>query len=156
MRRMTISMDDDLADLFDQFMEEKGYTSRSEAIRDLLRGEIGREGVAEGTARECVGTRSYVFNHHERQLASRLAAMHHDHHDVTVSAMHAHLDHDNCLETVILRGPTKTVVEFAESVIAEKGVRHGKINVIPVDADAHGHSHGPGRGHKHTHLRPRT
>ena len=156
MRRMTISMDDDLADLFDKFMEEKGYASRSEAIRDLLRGEIGREGVAEGTARECVGTLSYVFNHHERQLASRLAAMHHDHHDVTVSAMHAHLDHDNCLETVILRGPTKTVVEFAESVIAEKGVRHGKINVIPVDADAHGHSHGPGRGHKHTHLRPRT
>jgi len=156
MRRMTISMDDDLADLFDKFMEEKGYTSRSEAIRDLLRGEIGREGVKEGTARECVGTLSYVFNHHERQLASRLAAMHHDHHDVTVSAMHAHLDHDNCLETVILRGPTKTVMEFAESVIAEKGVRHGKMNMIPVDADGHGHTHGHGKGHKHTHLRPRT
>jgi CopG family transcriptional regulator, nickel-responsive regulator len=155
MRRMTISMDDDLADLFDKFMEDKGYSSRSEAIRDLLRGEIGRGGVEEGTARECVGTLSYVFNHHERQLASRLAAMHHDHHDVTVSAMHAHLDHDNCLETVILRGPTKTVLEFAESVIAEKGVRHGKMNVIPVDAD-HGHTHGHGRGHKHTHARPRT
>jgi CopG family nickel-responsive transcriptional regulator len=154
MRRMTISMDDDLADLFDQFMEEKGYTSRSEAIRDLLRGEIGRDGVEEGTARECVGTLSYVFNHQERQLASRLAAMHHEHHDVTVSAMHAHLDHDNCLETVILRGPTRTVMEFADSVIAEKGVRHGKINVIPVDSDSSGHSHG--RGHKHTHARPRT
>lgn len=158
MRRMTISMDDDLADLFDNFMEEKGYTSRSEAIRDLLRGEIGREGVEEGTAPECVGTLSYVFNHHERQLASRLAAMHHEHHDVTVSAMHAHLDHDNCLETVILRGPTQTVRQFAESVIAEKGVRHGTISVIPVDCDAHSHSHGRGnaRGHKHTHARPRT
>jgi CopG family transcriptional regulator, nickel-responsive regulator len=155
MRRMTISMDDDLADLFDQFMEGKGYTSRSEAIRDLLRGEIGRGGVEEGTAAECVGTLSYVFNHHERQLASRLAAMHHDHHDLTVSAMHAHLDHDNCLETVILRGPTRTVLEFAESVIAEKGVRHGKMHVIPVDAD-HGHSHGHGQGHRHSHARPRT
>lgn len=158
MRRMTISMDDALADLFDEFMEEKGYTSRSEAIRDLLRGEIGRDGVVEGTAHECVGTLSYVFNHHERQLASRLAAMHHDHHDIAVSAMHAHLDHDNCLETVILRGPTHAVLQFAEAVIAEKGVRHGKINVIPVDSDAHSHSHGhgPTRGHKHTHARPRT
>jgi len=153
---MTISMDDQLADLFDKLMKEKGYTSRSEAIRDLLRGEIGRGGVEEGAAPECVGTLSYVFNHHERQLASRLAAMHHEHHDVTVSAMHAHLDHDNCLETVILRGPTQTVLQFAESVIAEKGVRHGKISVIPVDSDAHSHSPGPGRGHKHTHARPRT
>ena len=156
MRRMTISMDDDLADLFDRFMDEKGYSSRSEAIRDLLRGEIRREGVEEGTARECVGTLSYVYNHHERQLASRLTSMHHHHHDVTVSAMHAHLDHDNCLETVILRGPTKTVLEFADSVMSEKGVRHGKINVIPVDAEQKGHSHGKGRSHKHTHLRPRT
>jgi CopG family nickel-responsive transcriptional regulator len=57
---------------------------------------------------------------------------------------------------VILRGPTKTVMEFAESVIAEKGVRHGKINMIPVDTDGHGHTHGHGKGHKHTHLRPRT
>ena len=156
MRRMTISMDDDLADLFDRFMKQKGYESRSEAIRDLLRGEIGRDGVQEGTARECVGALSYVFNHHERQLASRLAAMHHDHHDVTVSAMHAHLDHDNCIETVILRGPTEVVTQFAESVIAEKGVRHGKFNVVPVETETHGHTHRHGRGHKHTHVRPRT
>lgn len=156
MRRMTISMDDELADLFDRLMEQKGYESRSEAIRDLLRGELGREGVEEGTARDCVGALSYVYNHHERQLASRLAAVHHDHHDITVSAMHAHLDHDNCIETVILRGPTATVTRFAESVIAEKGVRHGKFNVIPVDTELHGHSHGHGRAHKHSHTRPRT
>jgi CopG family transcriptional regulator, nickel-responsive regulator len=147
-------MDDDLADLFDEFMKQKGYESRSEAIRDLLRAEMGRDDVAEGASGECVGALSYIFNHHERQLASRLAAMHHDHHDVTVSAMHAHLDHDNCLETVILRGPTDVVKEFAESVIAEKGVRHGKFNVIPVETESRGHSHG--HGHKHTHIRPRT
>ena len=158
MRRMTISMDDDLADLFDDFMKQKGYESRSEAIRDLLRGEIGRDGLKDGTARECVGTLSYVFNHHERQLASRLAAMHHDHHDVTVSAMHAHLDHDNCIETVILRGPTEVVTQFAEAVIAEKGVRHGKFNVIPADTvmSGHGHGHGHGHHHRHEHIRPRT
>jgi len=114
---MTISMDDDLADIFDKFMQDKGYTSRSEAIRDPLRGEIGREGVEEGTARECVGTLSYVYTITSAQLASRLASMHHDHHDVAVSAMHVHLDHDNCLETVIVRGPTKAVLKFADCVI---------------------------------------
>ena len=158
MRRMTISMDDELADLFDDFMKKKSYESRSEAIRDLLRGELGRDGLKQDAAGECVGALSYVFNHHERQLASRLAAMHHDHHDVTVSAMHAHLDHDNCLETVILRGPTAEVTHFAEAVIAEKGVRHGKFNMIPVDTvvSGHGHGHGHGHHHKHEHIRPRT
>lgn len=156
MRRMTISMDDELADLFDKFMKGKSYTSRSEAIRDLLRGEIERDGIEEGSARECVGALSYVYNHHERQLASRLASMHHDHHDVTIASTHAHLDHDHCIETVILRGKTAVVTRFAESVIAEKGVRHGKFNAIPVEMNSHTHSHGHGKGHKHKHVRPRT
>jgi CopG family transcriptional regulator, nickel-responsive regulator len=156
MRRMTISMDDDLACLFDQFMKGKAYTSRSEAIRDLLRGEIGRDDIAEGFSGECVGALSYIYNHHERQLASRLAAMHHDHHDVTVATTHAHLDHDHCIETVILRGEIDVVTKFAESVIAQKGVRHGKFNLIPVETDTHAHRHGPEKGHKHRHLRPRT
>lgn len=149
-------MDDELAELFDEFMKAKHYSSRSEAIRDLLRGEIERDGVEDGSAPECVGALSYIYNHHERQLASRLASMHHDHHDVTVATTHAHLDHDNCIETVILRGRTAVVRRFAELVIAEKGVRHGKFNAIPVELDAHSHSHGTGSGGRHRHLRPRT
>jgi CopG family nickel-responsive transcriptional regulator len=153
---MTISMDDDLANLFDKIMEDKGYASRSEAIRDLLRGEIERDAIEEGSARECVGALSYIFNHHERQLARRLAAMFHDHHDVTVATTHAILDHDHRIETVILRGETAVVTKFAETVIAERGVRHGKFNVIPVESDSHTHSHAPGEGHRHSHVRPRT
>jgi len=164
MRRLTISMEDDLADTFDRLMKEKGYQSRSEAFRDLLRGALGKETVDHGKAQDCVGSLSYVYNHHERQLAGRLATMHHEHHDLTVSTMHAHLDHDNCIETVILRGPTAVVMSFAESVIAEKGVRHGKFNLIPVETDgggrAHHHQHGPVRGHghrhAHVHVRPKT
>lgn len=150
MRRLTISIDDDLADTFDQLMKDKGYRSRSEAFRDLLRGELGRDSLDQGSARHCVAALSYVFNHHERQLAGRLTSLQHAHHDVIVSSMHAHLDHDNCIETLILRGHTAAVVQFAESVIAEKGVRHGKLNVVPVDAGANGHSH------RHVHLRPHT
>ena len=152
MRRLTISIDDKLADTFDRLMKDKGYSSRSEAFRDLLRGELGRDSLAHSKrlAKDCVGSLSYIYNHHERQLASRLASMHHDHHDLTVSTMHAHLDHENCLETVILRGPTEVVMEFAESVIAEKGVRHGKFNLIPVE------SYGGGQRHRHVHVRPKT
>ena len=104
MRRVTISVDDDLADTFDRLVEDKGYGSRSEAFRDLVRGALNNAQMKAGTAKYCVGALSYVYNHHERQLASRLTSLQHDHHDLTVSTMHAHLDHDNCLETVILKG----------------------------------------------------
>jgi CopG family nickel-responsive transcriptional regulator len=151
MRRLTISIDDDLADTFDRLVKERGYQNRSEAFRDLLRGELGKGSLQEGTAKYCVGTLSYVYNHHERQLASRLTSMQHDHHDVTVSTMHAHLDHDNCIETVILRGPTATVAQFAQAVMAQTGVRHGRFYPVPVDVGAVG-----SKGHRHVHAHPRT
>lgn len=160
MRRMTISMEEDLARLFDAFMRQRGYETRSEAIRDLLRSELGRESVKKDSGTACVAALSYVFNHHERQLAGRLALLQHEHHDLTVSSQHVHLDHDNCIESLFLRGPVDVVTKFAESIVAEKGVRHGKINLIPVDTvletHGHGHGHSHGRRHKHEHVRPRT
>src|ERR1700733_5726550 len=146
MRRITISVDDALADTFDRLVKEKGYGNRSEAFRDLLRGALGDERLEKGTAKFCVGALSYVYNHHERQLSSRLTSMQHDHHDVTVSTMHAHLDHENCIETVILRGPTAAVTRFAQDVIAQTGVRHGKFYPIPVDLES-----GKKSGHAHHH-----
>jgi CopG family nickel-responsive transcriptional regulator len=86
----------------------------------------------------------------ERQLASRLTSMQHDHHELTVSTMHAHLDHDNCIEMVILRGPTEAVLEFAQAVIAQSGVRHGKFYPIPIDTAP------DSKHHRHLHARPYT
>lgn len=149
MRRLTISVDDELADTFDRLVAEKGYENRSEAFRDLLRDELDRRRLETGDARFCVGVLSYVYNHHERDLPRRLTSMQHGQHDVTVAALHAHLDHDNCIESVILRGPTAAVVRFAQGVIAEKGVRHGEFRPIPVDV---GNAH----HHVHRHLRPYT
>src|ERR1700733_171933 len=123
MRHLTISVDDDLADPFDRLVKEKGYASRSEAFRDLLRGAITDQRIEKEAAKYCVGVLSYVYDHDERQLAKRLMSMQHDRHDVTVSTMHSHLDHHNCIETVILRGPTEAVMHFAESVMAQSGVR---------------------------------
>lgn len=149
MRRLTISVDDELADTFDRLVAEKGYENRSEAFRDLLRDALDKKRLEIGAAKFCVGVLSYIYNHHERELPRRLTQIQHGHHDVTVATLHAHLDHDNCIESVILRGPTEAVVAFAEGIIAEKGVRHGEFRPIPVDV-------GNARHHAHQHLRPYT
>jgi CopG family nickel-responsive transcriptional regulator len=149
MRRLTISVDEALADTFDRLVAERGYENRSEAFRDLLREELDKKRLQIGRAKFCVGVLSYVYNHQERDLPRRLTTMQHGHHDVTVATLHAHLDHDNCIESVILRGPTASVVAFAQAVIAEKGVRHGEFRPIPVDI-------GAARHHAHEHMRPYT
>jgi CopG family nickel-responsive transcriptional regulator len=151
MRHLTISVDDELADTFDRLVREKDYGSRSEAFRDLVRSALGEDRIRAGKAKYCVGALSYVYNHHERQLSQRLTRMQHEHHDVTVSTMHAHLDHDNCLETVILRGPTEAVLAFADSVMAQSGVRHGTFRPIPIDVDSLS-----AERHRHVHARPHT
>lgn len=161
MDRFTISLDERLATEFDRWIAQRGYANRSEAVRDLLRAELERSRLERAEARHCIACLSYVFNHHERELSERLTSLQHDHHDLTVSTMHAHLDHDNCLETVILRGEAAAVVRFADSVCAERGVRHGKLNLVSVELDAkraHRHAlkaHGaPATVPSHVHYKP--
>ena len=160
MERFTISMDEQLAADFDRLIAQRGYQNRSEAVRDLVRSLLERERGGEPTGGYCVANLSYVFNHHERDLAERLTALQHGQHDLTVATMHAHLDHENCLETVILRGPTPAVRRFADALIAERGVRHGMVNLVTVDIDAgHDHHHGyvpRGKVKTHLHMKPKT
>lgn len=159
MERFTISLDEDLAKEFDELIARRGYRNRSEAIRDLLRGHL-ESARQSGTGGEyCVANLSYVYNHHERDLAERLTELQHGHHDLTVATLHAHLDHDNCLESVILKGSVGSVRAFADALIAERGVRHGSLNVVSVDVDQGRHSHGyapRGKTATHLHLRPKT
>jgi CopG family nickel-responsive transcriptional regulator len=151
MDRFTISLDEQLAAAFDQLIKERGYTTRSEAVRDILRGHLQQSADKRSTKGACVANLSYVYNHHERELSERLTRIQHAHHDLTVSTMHAHLDHDQCLETVMLKGPVQRVREFADEIIAERGVRHGALNLIHVDLTA-AHTHD---GSTHRHLKPR-
>ncbi|RQO68815.1 nickel-responsive transcriptional regulator NikR [Aquitalea sp. FJL05] len=134
MQRVTISLSDELAQAFDELMARRGYSSRSEAVRDMLRRELGEEDLGRGAGGPCVAVLSYVFDHHERQLSSRLTGLQHDHHDMAIATMHAHINHDDCIETVILRGDSAEVESFARSVIAETGVRHGQVQLIPTAA----------------------
>ena len=139
MRRVTLSLDDELADEFDRWAERQLYATRSEAFRDLLRGRLETEFLAQGGQQECAATVSFVYDHHERQLASRLTNAQHAHHDICLSTLHVHLDHDNCLETTVLRGPMDTVLAFAQSLIAESGVRHGKVMLVPLPKQGPSH-----------------
>jgi len=158
MERFTISLNEDLAKQFDELIARKGYQNRSEAVRDMVRHELESSRLEKQEAPYCVASLSYVYSHHARDLTERLTDLQHQHHHLVLSSMHVHLDHDNCLETVILRGATGEVSKFANELIAVREVRHGKVNVVPVEMDDHGHDHGHGpRGHQyHVHTRPRT
>jgi len=151
MDRFTISLDSDLAKAFDDLIGERGYSSRSEAVRDLLRSHLQARGLHRDPRGHCIATLSYVYNHHERELCERLTRLQHAHHDLTVSTTHAHLDHDQCLETVILKGRIDAVRHFADSLVAERGVRHGQLNLVGVELGP-AHRHG---GPTHQHLKPR-
>jgi CopG family nickel-responsive transcriptional regulator len=151
MDRFTISLDENLATAFDELIKNRGYATRSEAVRDILRTHLQRSREQQDAKGACVGNLSYVYNHHERELSERLTSIQHAHHDLTISTMHAHLDHEQCIETVMLKGPVEQVREFAQEVIAERGVRHGLLNLVSVEMSKP-HSHG---GASHRHLKPR-
>lgn len=133
MERLTISLNDQLAEQFDVVMHKRGYFNRSEAVRDLIRDLLDTVRVEEHAEGRCIATLSYIYSHHESELASSLTAVHHDHHDLTLSTMHVHMDHDNCLEVTILSGSIKNVKKFANHIIATRGVRHGKLHLLPVE-----------------------
>lgn len=147
MERFTISLDESLAQDFDDLIRRRGYANRSEAVRDMLRRELEGDRLARDEAPNCVAALSYIYDHHERQLAERLTDMQHHAHDLVVSAMHVHLDHDHCLETLILRGATAETRGFADQLAAERGVRHAQLNLVPADLEA---------TDRHTHSRPKT
>src|SRR5512134_2640346 len=113
MERFTISLSESLAQEFDELIRSKGYQNRSEAVRDMLRELLKSDRLERHDAPYCVAALSYVYNHHARDLAERLTTLQHEHHDLVLSSMHVHLDHDNCLETLMLRGATKDVTAFA-------------------------------------------
>lgn len=156
MERITMSLDEDLARQFDALIAKRGYASRSEAMRDLLRREVEASRVQHERHAHCVANLSYVYNHQARDLALRLTESQHAHHDLVVAKTHVQLDHEHCLESVVLKGATSAVRGFADSVQAERGVAHGQLNMITVET---GDQHAPAGAHHHrghTHHLPRS
>jgi CopG family nickel-responsive transcriptional regulator len=130
MERITMSMDEELARDFDRMVQDRGYT-------------------------HCVANLSYVYNHHERQLTERLTEAQHQHHDLVVATMHVHLDHEHCLESTVLKGPTIEVRAFADRTQAERGVRHTALNLVTVQTGDTHYRSGAHHHHGHLHLIPK-
>ncbi len=124
--RISISLESALLAAFDQLIAHKSYATRSEAIRDLIRERLLREETKHQKG-EQVAVVTMVYDHHARELASRLIDMQHHHHDVVVSSMHVHLGLRHCLEVSVLRGPAHEVSHLGEELLATKGVLHGDI-----------------------------
>ena len=126
--RIGVAIDSDLLDKFDSLIGQRGYTNRSEAFRDLIRDELV-EKTWESPESQVVGTVTLVYDHHVRLLNEKLTGIQHDFHHSILSTLHVHLDHDNCLEVLVVRGRSADVRKVADVLISTKGVKHGKLTM---------------------------
>ncbi|MDQ6704529.1 MAG: nickel-responsive transcriptional regulator NikR [Acidobacteriota bacterium] len=132
--RIGVAIDSDLLEKFDRLIGSRGYTNRSEAFRDLIREELV-EKTWESPESNVVGTVTLVYDHHVRQLNDKLTDLQHDHHRVILSTLHVHLDHDNCLEVLVMRGKARAVEKIADALISTKGVKHGRLTITTSGAE---------------------
>jgi len=124
--RFSVSLESELLEKFDRFCEEEHYATRSEAIRQLLREKL-TDRAWQSDAQEVAGTLTLVYDHHRAQLRDKLMQVQHDHTDMVIATLHAHLTHDLCLETVVLRGPAGTLRKMASELTGLKGIYKGEL-----------------------------
>jgi CopG family transcriptional regulator, nickel-responsive regulator len=126
--RFGVSIDADLLKKFDAFIEEAGYDTRSEAFRDLIRARLAEERI-QHPEEQAMGVLTLVYNHHQRELEEKLTdVQHHAHHNI-IASTHVHLDHDNCMEVVMLKGTVETVRSLAAALASFKGVKHSNLSL---------------------------
>jgi CopG family transcriptional regulator, nickel-responsive regulator len=125
--RFGVSLDRRLLEEFDRHIRRRRYTNRSEALRDLIRNNLVGEEWDEN--KETVGTITFVYDHHVRDLTSKLTDIQHDHHGHILSGMHVHLDHNHCLEVLVVKGKGTDIKKVADALVSVKGVKHGKLTM---------------------------
>ena len=130
--RIGIALDSELLKRFDRSIGRRGYTNRSEAFRDLIRDRLVTEQTAAPDS-TVVGTVTLIYDHHAHGISEKLTELQHADHELVVSTSHAHLDHDSCLEVLIVHGKSAQVAHFADRLIGLKGVQHGRL-VMTVPA----------------------
>jgi len=156
MERITIVLDDELVTEVDRLVSAKTYQNRSEAIRDLARSGIRQAAEERGMEGDCLAALVYAYDYTERNLAKRIAQAMHDHHDLAVASMQIFLDHHTRMEIDVLGGQGSAVRRFGEQVIAERGVRHGRLVMLPAEFKIESHAHsrkGERSRHRHVHVR---
>lgn len=128
--RFGISLEERLLKDFDRLIKEKKYSNRSEAIRDLIRDSLVKEEWKK--CKEVAGAISIVYDHHKRELMDVIVDIQHDYQDMIVASQHAHLDHHNCLEVIIVKGKSDKIKTLADKLRAVKGVKHGSLTLTTL------------------------
>jgi CopG family nickel-responsive transcriptional regulator len=127
--RVGVSLEKELLEAFDKLIAEKGYQSRSEAIRDLIRQQLSDNRLRNDKA-EAVAAVVLVYDHHATAIMERLTELQHSHVLKTISSLHVHLDHHDCLEVIVLRGKVGEINRMGEKLISIKGVKLGRVNLL--------------------------
>ena len=132
--RFSVSLEDDLLEQFDRYCQQQKFATRSEAIRQLLRDTLTKEAWV-GESKDAAGTLTLVYDHHRPQLRDHLTKLQHDHNELVVSTLHAHLTHDLCLEVIVLRGPSAKLQKIAAQLRGLKGIYKGEL--VMASAEQH-------------------
>jgi CopG family nickel-responsive transcriptional regulator len=125
--RFGVSLDKALLDKFDRYIRERNYSNRSEAFRDLIRQELIKKEWQEGD--DVAGAITLIYDHHRRDLLAKITDLQHDFQKIIISTQHIHLDHDNCLEIVAVRGQAREVTKLANMLKSIKGVKHCTLSM---------------------------
>lgn len=147
--RFSVSLEADLLEAFNKFVRDGAFATRSEAIRQLLRQTLTRDAF-EGDDREVTATLTLVYDHHRPHLVEKLLELQHRHPGQVIASMHVHLDHDRCMEVIVLRGAGKDLRNLAASLRGLKGVHTGELTLAET-AESPEHHHGHGHNHPHGH-----
>jgi CopG family transcriptional regulator, nickel-responsive regulator len=138
--RFSVSLEPDLLAKFDTYCEEQKFATRSEAVRQLLRETLtGHEWIAD--AEDAAATLTIVYDHHKTSLMEKLLELQHRHAEMVVSTMHVHLDHDHCLEVIVLRGRSGKLQQMAAELKGLKGIHQGQLVLARTAPHAHDHPH---------------
>ena len=136
--RFSVSLEDDLLEQFDRYCDQQQFATRSEAVRQLIRDTLTTHAWQSESA-DAAGTLTLVYDHHRTQLGDRLTKLQHDHTDLVVSTLHAHLSHDLCLEVIVLRGPAGKLQQIASQLRGLKGIYKGELVMASAEASGKGH-----------------
>jgi CopG family nickel-responsive transcriptional regulator len=128
--RFSVSLEPELLKKFNRILEEKGYTSRSEAVRDLIREKIVEEKWKKGG--EVVGSLTLVYDHDVRGVADKLTDLQHTHPTNVVSSMHVHLSGRSCMEILVIKGRVAEIRKISQELLSSRGVKHGKLVVTSI------------------------
>jgi len=131
--RFGVSIEKNLLEKFDALIRRRNYTNRSEAFRDLIREELVKKVWQEGDM--AVGAVTIVYDHHRRELLNKITDVQHDFQGTIIASQHIHLDHNNCLEIIAVRGTPRDVQLLADKLRAIKGVKHGTLSMTGAGKD---------------------